>query len=226
MEHSGPGAVCQAGPPRRPAMPHRTYTLADFDFELPPELIAQHPAAERSASRLLDGRGAHAGRPRLPRPAAVCCAPATCWSSTTRASSRRGCSATRPAAARSRRWSSACCPATRCWPICAPASRPGRAARLRFADAFDAEVLGRAGPDEALFHLRFPADPLRCCEAPRPRAAAALHHARRRRAEDERALPDRVRRTPGRGGRADRGAALRRGAARRRCRRAASDGAA
>ncbi|MBP8190422.1 MAG: S-adenosylmethionine:tRNA ribosyltransferase-isomerase, partial [Aquabacterium sp.] len=34
-----------------------TYTLSDFDFELPPELIAQHPAAESSASRLLDGRG-------------------------------------------------------------------------------------------------------------------------------------------------------------------------
>jgi S-adenosylmethionine:tRNA ribosyltransferase-isomerase len=27
--------------------------LSDFDFELPPELIAQHPAAERGASRLL-----------------------------------------------------------------------------------------------------------------------------------------------------------------------------
>ena len=35
----------------------RPFTLADFDFELPPELIAQHPAAERSASRLLDGTG-------------------------------------------------------------------------------------------------------------------------------------------------------------------------
>ncbi len=30
------------------------YTLSDFDFSLPPELIAQHPAAQRSASRLLD----------------------------------------------------------------------------------------------------------------------------------------------------------------------------
>ena len=38
--------------------PHapRVFTLSDFDFSLPPELIAQHPAPERSASRLLDGR--------------------------------------------------------------------------------------------------------------------------------------------------------------------------
>ncbi|HWP10255.1 MAG TPA: tRNA preQ1(34) S-adenosylmethionine ribosyltransferase-isomerase QueA [Ramlibacter sp.] len=35
----------------------RTFTLGDFDFALPPELIAQHPAAQRSASRLLDGTG-------------------------------------------------------------------------------------------------------------------------------------------------------------------------
>jgi S-adenosylmethionine:tRNA ribosyltransferase-isomerase len=33
----------------------RSFTLSDFDFELPPELVAQHPAAERSAARLLDG---------------------------------------------------------------------------------------------------------------------------------------------------------------------------
>ena len=41
-------------------MPHtpptaRPYCLSDFDFQLPPELIAQHPAPERSGSRLLDG---------------------------------------------------------------------------------------------------------------------------------------------------------------------------
>lgn len=34
----------------------RAFTLGDFDFALPPDLIAQHPATERSASRLLDGR--------------------------------------------------------------------------------------------------------------------------------------------------------------------------
>src|SRR5438128_10162983 len=36
----------------------RNYTLGDFDFALPADLIAQHPAPERSASRLLDGTGA------------------------------------------------------------------------------------------------------------------------------------------------------------------------
>ena len=34
----------------------RIHTLSDFDFELPELLIAQHPAPERSSSRLLDGR--------------------------------------------------------------------------------------------------------------------------------------------------------------------------
>jgi S-adenosylmethionine:tRNA ribosyltransferase-isomerase len=44
----------------RPILKHMTsaridWTTSDFDFTLPPELIAQHPATERSASRLLDG---------------------------------------------------------------------------------------------------------------------------------------------------------------------------
>ena len=40
-----------------------TLTLDDFDFHLPPHLIAQHPAAERTASRLLhvDGKRLHNG---------------------------------------------------------------------------------------------------------------------------------------------------------------------
>jgi S-adenosylmethionine:tRNA ribosyltransferase-isomerase len=40
--------------------PHTDLTLADFDFPLPPELIAQHPLADRAASRLL-----HVGADRL-----------------------------------------------------------------------------------------------------------------------------------------------------------------
>jgi S-adenosylmethionine:tRNA ribosyltransferase-isomerase len=38
----------------------RNFSVGDFDFALPPELIAQHPAPERSGSRLLDGTGPQA----------------------------------------------------------------------------------------------------------------------------------------------------------------------
>ena len=38
----------------------RAFALSDFDFELPESLIAQHPAAERTGSRLLDGTAATA----------------------------------------------------------------------------------------------------------------------------------------------------------------------
>jgi S-adenosylmethionine:tRNA ribosyltransferase-isomerase len=41
--------------------------------------------------------------------------------------------------------------------------KPG--SRVRFADAFDAEVLGRCGPDGGLFHLRFDGDPFTLLEA-------------------------------------------------------------
>ena len=43
-----------------PSLPGSTrpFTLSDFDFTLPQALIAQHPTAERSGSRLLDGTGA------------------------------------------------------------------------------------------------------------------------------------------------------------------------
>ena len=40
----------QTPTPQTPA-----YQLSDFDFPLPPELIAQHPASTRTGSRLLDG---------------------------------------------------------------------------------------------------------------------------------------------------------------------------
>ncbi len=41
-----------------PPAASRSFTLSDFDFALPEDLIAQHPAPERSGSRLLDGTGA------------------------------------------------------------------------------------------------------------------------------------------------------------------------
>jgi len=44
----GPASLRYRAEPKPYAM-----QLSDFDYELPPELIAQHPAAERAASRLL-----------------------------------------------------------------------------------------------------------------------------------------------------------------------------
>jgi S-adenosylmethionine:tRNA ribosyltransferase-isomerase len=44
--------------PTSPVIPDSGLTLSDFDFALPPELIAQHPLAERSQSRLLHVAGA------------------------------------------------------------------------------------------------------------------------------------------------------------------------
>src|SRR5262249_42106840 len=60
---------CAAAPGRsRPCPRSRRYNcrrmeLFELDYELPPELIAQHPADRRHASRLLlYGRGTRAGR--------------------------------------------------------------------------------------------------------------------------------------------------------------------
>lgn len=44
--------------PESPPIATRTFTLSDFDFCLPHELIAQYPWPERSGSRLLDGSAA------------------------------------------------------------------------------------------------------------------------------------------------------------------------
>ena len=65
--------------------------VADFDFDLPDELIAQEPPAARGGSRLMaidraSGRVAHLTSPICRR----CFGPAICWSSTTRVSFRRG----------------------------------------------------------------------------------------------------------------------------------------
>ena len=60
--------------------------VADFDFDLPAELIAQQPPAERGMSRMLvmdraTGALRDASLPDFPR----CFGPATCWCSMTAA---------------------------------------------------------------------------------------------------------------------------------------------
>ena len=141
----------------------RSYTVADFDFDLPPELIAQHPAAERSASRLLDGLGAtpvdrvFRELPTLLQPGDL-----LVFNNTQVIKARlyghkasgggveglveRVLPAGDGGVARE------------VWMHLRASKSPKPGSRVRFAEAFDAEVLGRCGPDNGLFHLRFDGD--------------------------------------------------------------------
>ena len=136
------------------------YTLDDFDYALPPELIAQHPAAERSASRLLDGRGAMpVDRVFRDLPSLLDAGDLLVFNDTRVIKARLfGRKAESGGAVQAL--------IERVLPerevlTQLRASKPARAGSvIRFADAFDAEVLGRGGPDGSLFRLRFPSDPL------------------------------------------------------------------
>ncbi len=143
-----------------------TLTLADFDFALPPELIAQHPAVERSASRLLDGRGAtpidrvFRELPSLLEPGDL-----LVFNDTrvikARLHGRKAASGGAVEALVER-----VLPGTHeVWAHLRASKSPRPGSVVRFADAFDAEVLGRAGPDNELFHLRFPSGVLALLEA-------------------------------------------------------------
>ena len=140
------------------------YSLADFDFALPPELVAQYPAAERSASRLLDGRGALPVDSRFRELPSLLNAGDLLVFNDTRVIKAR---------LYGRKASGGAVEALieRVLPNrevlahlrASKSPRPGGG--IRFADAFDAEVLGRGGPDGDLFHLCFPGDPRALLEA-------------------------------------------------------------
>lgn len=142
----------------------RAYTLADFDFELPESLIAQHPAPERSASRLLDGRGAQPvdrvfrELPDLLEPGDL-----LVFNNTRVIKARLfGTKATGGAV---EALIERVLPSTQeVWAHMRASKSPKPGARVRFADAFDADVLGRCGPDNGLFHLRFEGDPFALLE--------------------------------------------------------------
>jgi S-adenosylmethionine:tRNA ribosyltransferase-isomerase len=143
------------------------YTVSDFDFALPPELIAQHPVAERSASRLLDGRG------RLPvdrvfrqLPALLDPGDLLVFNDTRVIKARLyGQKATGGAveALVERVLPDAQGHEVLAHLRASKSPRPGT--MIRFADAFDAEVLGRGGPDGSLFRLRLAGPPLALLEA-------------------------------------------------------------
>ena len=139
------------------------FTTSDFDFALPPELIAQHPAAERSASRLLDGRALiHTFAPvdRIFRelPDLLNAGDLLVFNNTQVIKARLfgfKASGGHVEALVERvlagTWE--------VWAHVRASKSPKPRSMIRFADAFDAEVLGRCGPDDGMFHLRFPSDP-------------------------------------------------------------------
>jgi S-adenosylmethionine:tRNA ribosyltransferase-isomerase len=141
--------------------PHHTYTLADFDFQLPPELIAQHPAAERSASRLLDGRGVlPIDRVFRELPSLLLPGDLLVFNDTQVIKARLF--GEKPATGGAvEALVERILPNNEALAHLRASKAPKPGSTIAFAGgAFEAEVLGRAGPDDALFHLRFPSDPL------------------------------------------------------------------
>ncbi len=135
------------------------HTLADFDFLLPPELIAQHPTSERSSSRLLDGRGS-LPQDRVFRelPSLLRAGDLLVFNDTRVIKARL--LGEKPTGGAVEALVERVLPGHEVWAHLRASKSPRAGSLVRFAEAFDAEVLGRAGPDESLFHLRFPADPL------------------------------------------------------------------
>jgi S-adenosylmethionine:tRNA ribosyltransferase-isomerase len=141
----------------------RTHTASDFDFALPPELIAQHPAAERSASRLLDGCGPTAvDRVFRDLPSLLAPGDLLVFNDTRVIKARLlGAKASGGAV---EALVERVLPGHEVLMHLRASKSPKPGSRVRFADAFDAEVIGRGGPDGSLFQLRFPSDPLALLE--------------------------------------------------------------
>lgn len=137
----------------------RAFTLSDFNFALPPELIAQHPAAERSASRLLDGReSAPVDRVFRELPQLLSPGDLLVFNDTKVIKARLF--GAKASGGHVEALIERVLPQHEVLAHLRASKSPKAGTVLRFADAFDAEVLGRGGPDGGLFHLRFPDEPL------------------------------------------------------------------
>jgi S-adenosylmethionine:tRNA ribosyltransferase-isomerase len=140
------------------------HSVSDFDFELPPELIAQHPAPERSGSRLLDGRS----QPPTDRifhelPELLRAGDLLVFNNTKVIKARLfGAKATGGSV--EALVERVLAGTLEVWAHLRASKSPKPGSWVRFNDAFDAEVLGRCGPDNGMFHLRFPSDPFALLE--------------------------------------------------------------
>jgi S-adenosylmethionine:tRNA ribosyltransferase-isomerase len=166
-------------------MPRSNHTLDDFDFSLPEGLIAQQPAPQRSASRLLDGRGElPVDRQFRDLPSLLGPGDLLVFNDTRVIKARLFGEKPTGGAVEALIERVLADHRVVAQLRVSKAPRPGTA--IRFAEAFDAEVLGRAGPDGSMYELRFPSDPLALLEqhghVPLPpyiaHADAALDHER------------------------------------------------
>jgi len=144
-------------------MPDTPYTLADFDFRLPEDLIAQQPAPQRSASRLLDGRG------RLPvdrsfrdLPALLAPGDLLVFNDTRVIKARLF--GEKPTGGVVEALVERVLPDREVIAQLRVSKAPRAGTTIRFADAFDAEVLGRVGSDGSMYQLRWPDDPFALLE--------------------------------------------------------------
>ena len=145
-----------------------SHSLSDFDFDLPPELIAQHPAAERSGSRLLDGTVAPAvDRIFRDLPGLLRAGDLLVFNDTRVVKARlRGAKASGGSV---EALVERVLPGNEVLMHLRASKSPRPGSRIRFASGdgashFDADMLGRSGPENSLFHLRFPADPFALME--------------------------------------------------------------
>jgi S-adenosylmethionine:tRNA ribosyltransferase-isomerase len=141
----------------------REYALSDFDFALPPELIAQTPAPVRSGSRLLDGTGEQPiDRNFHDLPTLLRAGDLLVFNDTQVIKARL--LGVKSSGGSVEALVERVLPNLEVLAHLRASKSPKRGGRVRFDDAFDAEVLGRGGPQDSLFHLRFPSDPLALLE--------------------------------------------------------------
>ena len=170
---AGHRASCPTPTPPRPppTRAHRALSPSGTSTtRSPPELIAQHPAAERSASRLLDARGT----PFVDRifhdlPSLLDPGDLLVFNDTrvikARLHGRKDSGGSVEGLIERILSTADGSPAREVWAHLRASKSPRAGQTVRFAEAFDAEVLGRCGPEDSLFHLRFPSDAYALLEA-------------------------------------------------------------
>ncbi len=141
----------------------REFLTADFDFDLPDELIAQHPTAERSASRLLDGTLKQpADRIFSDLPSLLDENDLLVFNDTQVIKARL--LGYKPTGGAVEALVERILPNHEVWAHLRASKSPQAGSMVTFSnnqgEYFQAQMLGRAGPQEGLFHLRFPDDPL------------------------------------------------------------------